>query len=67
MSGTMSAITICTSWYTAPPPMPWTARQMMSQVRFCAAPHSADAIWEACHFLCIDEVAVLTRNSVMEV
>lgn len=25
-----------------PPPMPWTARQMINHVMFCAAPHNAE-------------------------
>ena len=39
---TMSEIMIRTSWLMPPPPMPWTARHMMSTVKLFAAPQRAE-------------------------
>jgi len=39
---TMSDMTIITSCMRPPPPIPWTARQIMSQVKLFAAPQSAE-------------------------
>jgi hypothetical protein len=39
---TMSEIMIRTSWVMPPPPIPWTARHMMSPVKLFAAPQRAE-------------------------
>ena len=41
-SGTISDIVICTSFRIPPPPMPWTAQQVIYQFIFCVAPQRAD-------------------------